>query len=1123
MVTFTGTTGNNSLIGTTQDDSFLPLTGQDTVSGGAGRDTLVVDWSSISANGMTGSITSEGGASFGGSLAAPVGSGTSLLFSSIEAANLTLTSGSDTITVNAAPLATAGVTLGLNGGGGFDTLKIDFAAFASTSFAMAANFLITASNGTYAGFEQFDIKLGSGTNSVTLQGGADTIRSNGGIDQIDGGGGRDLWLADFSTWSAAISFGWDGDSNLAAVSNGTSVKGVEGGSVAGGSGDDAFFLAGANPFAVTGGGGRDLLVWDESGRITAPYAAIFNDGGNGTFTGAVRGSAFSGIEQVNAALSDAANLAFVDTAPLAGGATMNLDGGEGDDTLQIDFTSFASTTFAIDASGMAITSHGTYSGFENFVMALGTGANSVNSGAGADTVYSLGGTDRIDGGGGSDFWGGDWSDHGEGIAFTWDGTTGAATLTPVGGATSTISAFEAGYLVGGGGNDSFILSGQLPFDVTGGGGFDTLTRTDDGPAGTTAYHQLLGGGSWFLGWIGNGQFDGIEAIVARLGGRDDSVFVDASPLAGGATLNLDAGLGNDMLLIDFSALGGTSFIVSQGGLVTSNQGSFAGFEAFSIALGGGINLVTTGGGNDTIMASAGGSTTLDAGSGDDEIWGGPGTQSIEGGAGVDRFHIEGEQAGFSVTRDDQGGYIVTDIEPSDGDQGAATLRSVEWIEFADGSVELAPYGISRTFTGTAGADSIVGTAGADAIVGLEGNDNLSGLAGDDTIAPGAGNDTITGGAGFDTLVYDGAPTAVRVNLSVIGRAQTTGGSESDWLVDQFEGLVGSSFNDTLVGNSLANRIEGGGGNDTIDAGTGADTMIGGAGNDRYTVDSAWDVIVENAGEGSDTVVTKVDWTLGNNLENLTMTAGTIPLAATGNSLANIMVGNSGANHLVGLDGNDMLNGGAGADTMDGGLGNDTFTVDNAGDLVVELENQGTDLVNASATFVLPEQVEKLTLTGSAAIAGTGNALANSLTGNVAANTLSGAAGADTISGAGGNDTIIGGAGADVLTGGTGNDSFRFSLIESSAQKDTIKDFAHGVDRLEFAVQAFTGLGSATGPLNPAWFVNGTAAAAADDRVVYDKVSGALYYDPDGIGGAAQVQVAVLSTKPAIDASDIFLV
>ena len=152
--------------------------------------------------------------------------------------------------------------------------------------------------------------------------------------------------------------------------------------------------------------------------------------------------------------------------------------------------------------------------------------------------------------------------------------------------------------------------------------------------------------------------------------------------------------------------------------------------------------------------------------------------------------------------------------------------------------------------------------------------------------------------------------------------------------------------------------------------------------------------------------------LAANIENLTLT-GSSAIDGIGNDLGNALTGNSGVNTLTGGAGNDTLNGGTEADTMIGGLGDDTYTVDDAGDVVTEAADEGTDTVLSSLAFTLAANFENLTLTGSSAINGTGNALNNILTGNSGVNTLTGGDGNDTLNGAAGADTLIGGLGDDV--------------------------------------------------------------------------------------------------------------
>ena len=228
-------------------------------------------------------------------------------------------------------------------------------------------------------------------------------------------------------------------------------------------------------------------------------------------------------------------------------------------------------------------------------------------------------------------------------------------------------------------------------------------------------------------------------------------------------------------------------------------------------------------------------------------------------------------------------------------------------------------------------------------------------------------------------------------------------------------------------------------------------MFGGMGNDIYIVENAGDVVIENLDEGLDLVQSSVTYTLSANTENLTLT-GSAAINGTGNTLNNVILGNTNNNILAGLAGNDTLTGNAGNDTLDGGLdadtmagnaGNDTYVVDNAGDLVTEALNEGTDLVQSSITYTLTANVENLTLTGTADIDGTGNTLNNIIIGNNGVNVLDGGTGADTMFGGMGNDSLTGGLGNDSLNGGTGDDTYYYTLGDGN---DTILDTA-GADTL----------------------------------------------------------------------------
>jgi Ca2+-binding RTX toxin-like protein len=264
-----------------------------------------------------------------------------------------------------------------------------------------------------------------------------------------------------------------------------------------------------------------------------------------------------------------------------------------------------------------------------------------------------------------------------------------------------------------------------------------------------------------------------------------------------------------------------------------------------------------------------------------------------------------------------------------------------------------------------------------------------------------------------------ALAAHQANLTLTGTSAINGtGNGRDNIItgnSAANTLSGNDGNDTLLGGAGNDTLIGGSGNDTLDGGTGNDQMNGGIGNDLYVVDSVSDKITENANEGIDTVKSSVNFSIATllNVENITLT-GTAQ-NATGNANANILIGNASNNVLVGGDGNDTLKGDGGVDTLNGGNGNDVYVVDTTTDIITD--SAGTDRIESSVNFSLATYaaIENLTLTGTAAINGTGNNLANTIVGNAAANIIDGGAGADQMIGGAGNDTYVVRDSADVIT------------------------------------------------------------------------------------------------------------
>jgi Ca2+-binding RTX toxin-like protein len=273
-------------------------------------------------------------------------------------------------------------------------------------------------------------------------------------------------------------------------------------------------------------------------------------------------------------------------------------------------------------------------------------------------------------------------------------------------------------------------------------------------------------------------------------------------------------------------------------------------------------------------------------------------------------------------------------------------------------------------------------------------------------------------------------------------------------------IDGAGGNDTINALGGDDVVDGGTGNDTIDGGAGDDTMTGGTGNDTFVVDSQADVVIENAGGGTDTVrTTLANYITPENVENMTF-IGTGAFNGTGNALNNTIIGGAG---------DDILDGGAGVDNLEGGAGADTYYVDVATDRITDTAGIDTAL-SRGATFSLQSQataVENLVFIGTGAFTGTGNTLANRIVGGDAGDTINGNGGNDTLEGGlgndrldggTGNDTLIGGAGSDTLIGGSGSDVF---VLGPSSGLDRIEGFSGTQDRIDLTLFGITAATFAT--------------------------------------------------------------
>ena len=249
---------------------------------------------------------------------------------------------------------------------------------------------------------------------------------------------------------------------------------------------------------------------------------------------------------------------------------------------------------------------------------------------------------------------------------------------------------------------------------------------------------------------------------------------------------------------------------------------------------------------------------------------------------------------------------------------------------------------------------------------------------------------------------------------------------------------------------------------------------------------------------------------------------TSQLILTGSAAIN-GIGNAGNNTLIGNSAANSLNGGAGIDTLIGGGGNDTYVVDSSTDTIREEANGGSaDLVQSSVSFSLAAltEVEHLSLSGTAASNGTGNAGNNTLSGNSAANSLSGGEGHDTLNGLMGNDT---------LTGGNGSDIFSFTTaLNANSNRDLITDFVSGTDKLSCSKLVFQGFTSTATAITSSQFRSGagiSTASTTSHRFLYDSSTGLLRFDADGSRSVSKpITVALLGTSshPVLAFTDFVL-
>ena len=941
------------------------------------------------------------------------------------------------------------------------------------------DFLATNDSQGFLGaiFSGADTMLGSDTVADHLIGfaGNDTLEGNGGNDTLDGSGDNDRLD------------GNDGnDSLIGGAGNDTLDGGAGDDSMDGGEGSDQYFVDSAKDVTTDTGTGLADVDTVNSTLVTTTIADSIE---NLTLLDtAVTGNGNAGNNVLIG--DDLAN----NLDGKAGADTMQ--GGKGDDFYFVDDVGDkvieasgqgvdqvnSSVTFTLPdfVENLVLTGdsniNGTGNGFDNILVG-NDGNNSLNGGAGADTIAggifgSDAGDDTIDGGAGNDrMIGRDGDDTyivdsvldtvienpGEGVdtikssvSYTLPDTVEILELTGVLDINGTGTKFgdliigntgnnildgkgDADSLQGGDGNDTYIVDNtgdKIVEDSTPNSGHDTAQSSvsfslatnganvedlvltgkaaingtgndlDNKLTGNTAANKLDGGlgADTMIGGAGDDSYvvDNTKDVVteAKNGGNDE-VFVT----------------GNDPALVHlYTEIEHYNFSLFTGGPVT-----FTGTAA--------ANRITGTAGNDSLAGLAG-NDTLDGGPGDDTMDGGTGNDTYIIDTHGDRIVETGKDTGDTV----QTGVAGLHINLSDSINGQPLYAGVENVTFT-GSEDL-------NATGTdLGKNVLTGNAGDNLLSGLGGNDTLIGGAGDDTLSGGAGADSMAGGTGDDTYLVDSKTDKL---LEKAGEGNDLVVAALSYILgDNLEQLVlqGGDLNGT--GNALANIIIGTDGKNVLDGKAGEDTLAGHGGDDTYIVDNKNDAVVEDKDSGHDLVKSTTDFTLSDNVEDLTL-LGVFSINGTGNDLDNLLIGNAFLN---------PLDGGIGADTLRGGASDDTYIVDNTGDVVVEKGGSGNDLI----IFQMPDQAGEQAIADrfaatpnskgvltSALILGVEqydfskfiNDVHLNIAGDGANNKFVGTKFDDTLTGNAGNDTLDGGPGGiDSMTGGAGNDTIVIDSLD----------------------------------------------------------------------------------------------
>lgn len=891
-----------------------------------------------------------------------------------------------------------------------EQLSLNGTAITGTGNALDNRLLGNELNNTLLGLGGLDQVFGNnGNDSIDGGDGADQLQGNNGNDTLKGGAGDDaLFGDDLDGSSGADSVdGGTGDDVLHAENQDFQVD-----TLSGGAGNDTFYVTDFVQTIEI----QDILIEAAGAGIDTVYASAIN-----TYTLAANienlvllygdqatGNSLDNRIEANSNDNKLVGLAGNDTLVGNEGNDTML-GGAGNDLYYVTETGDVVTELGNEGSSDTIISNVSYSLTSNIENLILTGnvafsakgnelANQITGNANNNLITGGAGDDTLEGGAGKDTMIGGSGNDTYVVDNVEDVVSGEIANSQVGGVDTVRSSIS--YTLGINlekleliGTENIRGTGNADDNaITGSAGDNTI----DGGLGSDKMAGGKGNDVYYVGQTGDVVTEGVD-------GGSDQVFVNLANYT----------LADNVEYLTFSR----AIFVGVKGVGNAVNNVITAF--------GGDDTLDGRDGNDTLYAFAG-ADSLVGGAGDDVLDGGLGKDTMSGGKGDDQYAV-----------DNTNDKIIENLN-----EGTDTVFATGVSYTLSDNIE----NLTLINNGFSALQAVTGAGnkGNNKIIALSDfQDILNGDDGNDTLDGGNGADNMSGGKGNDTYILS-------TDADITNELSGLGSGTEDTLILNFSSggytLAANIENATrgdgqsgkMIGNTEKNLLVGNSGKDELDAATvggEADTLKGGGGNDTYTINFTMangiaktaDVIIENANEGQDRVILKLDnatsvnaavtanYTLAANVEEVTMDDGFgnpkstlnnsfININVTGNVQDNSLIGNAGKNLLTGLAGNDQLQGLEGNDTLDGGDGNDYLE------------------------------------------AGSG---ANSLVGGQGNDTLNSDAGLDTLVGGAGDDLYFA-TDFDTITDTTGIDTLRLSLVNLSNAVN-LKDVKYGNSQIENAM------------------------------------------------------------------------